>query len=820
MRPRTFLRGLACALALSLGACSDPAEELHAQLAAGEAALEAGDASHAVPAFKSALQIDPNDVGAHWGLARAYLSGNRITQALWELDETVRLAPDHHRARIELARLLRFGNAEEQEAAVAHAQHVIDAEALDEGDPERWAAWLAKGRALAALDRPDPAREAFETAAKLAPDEGAPPFVLGRFLEDHGDRAGAEAQYRRLRELEPGFDSTLVMARFLARERERDADAEALYRDALAEAAPGQQVVAYQALAGFLYARGRFDEAVAAIEAGLAARPDDPDLVAALAGLYQASGQPDRAEATLTAAAGRAAADDPLPALRLADFRRGRGDVAGALEATEAAIAAGGGSEARLRKAELLIQSSLAGGEPDARTRGRAIVDSELAKDDGLPEARLVSGWIDLLDGRPESAARSARRALDRRPDWPRAHLLLGRALLAQGELRGARNELERTLVLEPGSVEAHRRLAMLLLRTGDAEAALEHARDALRANPDDHAVRLVAADALLAAGRPDEAAGEVARIPDAARNAEALYAQGQLQAAAGDLEGGRQTLLRALEAAPHRIEVIEALFEIDQRTGRAADTVDRVDAALAERPNEARLHRLAGRAAMALGADDAAEGALRRAIELDPNDLTSYGVLAQFMAESGREEAIVESYEQAVAANPNVGVLRATLARLHEATGREDEAMAGYEEALRLDPSLAVAKANLAWLLAERDTDLDRALDLAQEAKAALPDLPDAADTLGWVLYKKGIPSAAVGYLQEAERLLPPGHPQLPLVRLHLALALEANGETAKARQVVDRALGATPDAPAGGSVAEELRALRETLPEPAETS
>jgi tetratricopeptide (TPR) repeat protein len=351
----------------------------------------------------------------------------------------------------------------------------------------------------------------------------------------------------------------------------------------------------------------------------------------------------------------------------------------------------------------------------------------------------------------------------------------------------------------------------------GRAEAALEHARVALRADPDDHAMRLVAADALRATGRLDEAADEVSRIPDAARNAEALYAQGQLEAAGGDLEGGRETLLRALEAAPHRPEILEALFEIDQRTGRAEESLARVDAALAVRPRDARLHRLAGRVAMVLGADDVAEQALRTAIELDPNDLVSYGVLAQFMATSGREDAIVESYEQAVAANPNVGVLRATLARLHEATGREDEAMAGYEEALRLDPSLAVAKNNLAWLLAERGTDLDRALDLAQEAKAALPDLPDTADTLGWVLYRKGIPSAAVGYFQEAERLLPPDHPQLALVRLHLALALQANGEPSEARAVVDRALAEAGGRGAAGPVADELRALRDALPETA---
>ena len=32
------------------------------------------------------------------------------------------------------------------------------------------------------------------------------------------------------------------------------------------------------------------------------------------------------------------------------------------------------------------------------------------------------------------------------------------------------------------------------------------------------------------------------------------------------------------------------------------------------------------------------------------------------------------------------------------------------------------------------------------------MPDSPNTADTLGWVLYKRGVASAAVGYLREAE--------------------------------------------------------------------
>ncbi len=108
----------------------------------------------------------------------------------------------------------------------------------------------------------------------------------------------------------------------------------------------------------------------------------------------------------------------------------------------------------------------------------------------------------------------------------------------------------------------------------------------------------------------------------------------------------------------------------------------------------------------------------------------------------------------------------------------------------MRLDPNMAVAKNNLAYLIADEGSNLDRALDLAQEAKAKLPDSGNVADTLGYVLLKKGIPEAAIGYLQEAEASFKPGEADLGVVRMHLATAYEANRQPDKARETLSRAI------------------------------
>jgi len=201
-------------------------------------------------------------------------------------------------------------------------------------------------------------------------------------------------------------------------------------------------------------------------------------------------------------------------------------------------------------------------------------------------------------------------------------------------------------------------------------------------------------------------------------------------------------------------------------------------------------LVRLEGLALVLSGEGAQAENRLRRAIEMDPNDLAAYQALARYLLGSGRRAESLQTYESAVRSRPDAAPLRFTLGTLYEAEGRREDAMREYEEAIRLDGNLAVAKNNLAYLLAEEGRDLDRALELAQQAKAQLPDNPNAADTLGWVLYKKGIAAAAVDYLKEAESGFPPDHPDLGWVRYHLAQAYEANQQPEQARQALQRAL------------------------------
>jgi tetratricopeptide (TPR) repeat protein len=780
-----FLRTCALlAAALALLACQDDAARLAEHQERAEAYLEEEKYAEAIIEFKNMLQVDPNRADAHHGLAKALIGEKKIRQAYWELQETVRLEPGNLDARLEYGQFLLFGKESDIENALTQAEEVLAVE------PERASAWVLKARSLQALKRDDEAGEAFAQAVEVAPEEAAPLLLLANYHRRREAPSEAEPLYRKLVEVEPSFASHAALAAFLAADGERDDEAEESYRKAVELAEEERRATAYSLLANFFYARERFDAAELVLREGIDAEKDNLELIYGLARFYHARGETAKADAMIETAT-QADPDDPQPYLLLSSYRGRQGDLEGALEAAEAALGASPDDlRSKLRKAELLVDIGYRGDDRSQVAQGRAIVNAVLARDEANPEALFVKAKIDLAEEELDAAAAALRRAIETRPEWAQAHFLLGSTLLLQGDRTAARAEVSRALELDADLVEAQRILARIHAALGDHALAVETGRRVLRRSPGDAATHILVAQSLLRQDKVDEALAELEAIPEEDRGEEAHYALGRLFAKRRDWEAARSHLMMAYDPQSPRFEVLRALLDLDVREGRLAESAERIQAAQQAAPDDSKLNRLNGEVLLYSGKRAEAEVAFRRAIELDPNDLSGYQNLARYLAITGRPGEVLATYESALKRNPNSGSLHMVVGSLYELQSKNEEAMARYEEAIRLDPELAVARNNLAYLLTEEGGDLDRALELAQEAKALLPDNPNAADTLGWVLYKKDLPSAAIGYLKEAESAMDAEEPQLALVRHHLALAYEANDEPEQAQQALERAI------------------------------
>jgi len=119
-------------------------------------------------------------------------------------------------------------------------------------------------------------------------------------------------------------------------------------------------------------------------------------------------------------------------------------------------------------------------------------------------------------------------------------------------------------------------------------------------------------------------------------------------------------------------------------------------------------------------------------------------------------------------------------MAYLYRSRGDIAKAIDSYENLLRVNESYGPAANDLAYLYADMNQNLERALTLALKAKELIPQNADVADTLGWVYLKSGSPLMAKNQFLEAIGLVA-SH---PVFRYHLGLAYYQQQDFPKARE------------------------------------
>jgi tetratricopeptide (TPR) repeat protein len=798
------------AFVIALGGCASDEDRLAEFMERGDAYAENDEFEEAIIEFKNVLQIDPNHAAAHEALSLAYLEVNKPREAFWEMSETVRLDPTNVDAR------LRYGTISSAigEFALAREQ----AEAVLEIEPDHAQGYALRAQAREGLEDFEGAEADQLSAIDSRRQAAAYRFLYASFLERRQRYEEAIVVLRELVDLEPSYMAVSTLARLVAAWGNDSKEAEALFRRGIEVAleTPQERVQrteddgdelesllpnviyadavpsAYLMLASFQFSADRFHESIATLEEGTSKVEGDTRLIYQMARLYASRGMDEEADALILRAT-RESPDEAAPQLILSAYLGQQGDLEGALEAAVAAVAIEPDNPtAQMRHAELLVDIGYRENDTEQIENAREIVDALLAVEPSNPEANFVRAKLSLSENDPQSAEQSLLTALEARPEWAQARFVLGSALISAGEVGRARGEFARAIELDPAMADARKALTQIHAELEEHEFAVEQGRAYLRQVPGDHQVRIIVGQSLIRIGRSEEAYEEISMIPDEERGAAVYFALGRLDVAFGRKDLGRKRLLMANEMRPDNAAVLRILLALDREAGQLEQSSARIRSAVEKSPEDSDLSELMAEVAALEGDAKSARSSLERAVEIDPRNVSAQLALADLELREGDFEGTISVMESATAAIPESSDLQYRLALLYEQSGQVDKSMAAYERAIALNNNLAEAKNNLAYLLSETPgADLDRALELAQQAKEQRPDDPNAADTLGWVLLKRGVPSAAIGYLEESYERFPEDAFQFRgIVGNHLAEAYEKNREPAKAIATSEKVL------------------------------
>jgi tetratricopeptide (TPR) repeat protein len=296
---------------------------------------------------------------------------------------------------------------------------------------------------------------------------------------------------------------------------------------------------------------------------------------------------------------------------------------------------------------------------------------------------------------------------------------------------------------------------------------------------------------ALYGLGRTGDARQALAALlarPDPPVEAVVEYAKRE---GAANPAPARAALEAALVRTPGDPRALESLATLDVAEGHPEHAIARIDEEI--NAGRARPRTLFLRAQLLAAQGDLAraEADVLRAFEAAPALPGAVELLFDIYRRQNRLAEAQRSFEQADSA----GVLhvggRLLLARLYASQGDTAKAQAALERVIAENPQMGSAKNDLAFLVAQRGEQLERAVELAREARRALPENAATLDTLGYVYYRAGRPEAALVELRRAVELAErPGAPIAPIYPYHLGLVLQALGRNDEAARAFERAL------------------------------
>ncbi len=149
--------------------------------------------SEAVPEFRAALEMDPDNAFLHFALAKALLDQQEGDAAIKEYREALRLKPAFGEAHLGLGKALHAKN-DDAGAAAEYRE-------ATRFDPDNADAHEALGSALKATGDVQGALVEYQEAVRLEPGSAMTRLSLGRAFEAIGDQETAEDTFQTAREL-------------------------------------------------------------------------------------------------------------------------------------------------------------------------------------------------------------------------------------------------------------------------------------------------------------------------------------------------------------------------------------------------------------------------------------------------------------------------------------------------------------------------------------------------------------------------------------------------------------------------------------------
>lgn len=743
------------------GCSRDPGVRKRKYLESGQRYFAKGRYREAAIQFANAIQVDPKYADAHYALAKADLRLQKWNLANREMARVIELQPQNFQAHLDALNLLI--------AARDFAEAQPHADLLLAQQPSNPQVHVAVADLQASQGKLADAVKEIQAAITLSPTQWEPYLTLAALQVEMEQLDLAGGNLEKAVRFGPGVTNTHMALGDYYRSQNRYAESEKQFLDALN------------------------------------CDPSDPNPYSALVRLYMLEGNRNKAE-TLLKDSSTQFRSNPAGYRLLADFYVASGDLDKA-SAEYTSLNRDHPEDLRVKKNYvklLILQSRLDG--------ARQLNDEILKRSPGDTDALIFRGEIQTRDGHASNGIETLQMAIKNEPQSGLAHYYLAMALETNGEIAQAESELQKAVQLQPDLSDAYKSLALTSLREGDIrelEQAADHIITLEPSTPDGYLFRSVA---YLSRRQFSAAEKDVLQAIDLAPRKPQVYVQlGNLRFTQRELAEAKKAYEQALAFDASSADAFNGVINVYLVEKRSNEAVLFAKSQITKAPTQSAFYDSLGSLIFDYQRDiPDAEVAFQKAIEIDKHNTDAVRKLGQLEAAKGSFENAVSLYESSLKDNPNDFGFYILLGELYESKSNWEKAKEMYQKVLDMRPSNPLASNNLAYVMLQTGGNVDTALNLAQTARRGMPDSPNAADTLGWAFFRKGIFESAIVQFQDALKLDRKNRlPESATVHYHLALAYEQIGQEVLAKEHFQRVLVINPNYSEAAAVKQQLSNL-----------
>jgi tetratricopeptide (TPR) repeat protein len=739
-------------LGLILSACSQTPEVRSANyLAAGKKLLLKKDAPRAILQFRNALKATPDNPEVYFQLGEAYSATKDLTAALGAYRKTLEMDSKHPGARLRMAQMM---VASSDAQTVKNARDQLRELVKQSASSTEILNTIAFAELR--LGNMDSAVDSLDKVLSQAPGElGASAMLAGAKLLNHDPKGAEEILIKACKQAPQSSEARRTLGDFYV-EQKRLADAEAQF------------------------------------QAAIGMDPKNGAALLDLARLQVGEKRDQEADQNFRRLA-KFEQYRSIHAIFL--FQQGRRDE-GIVELEK--LNKENPEDRKIRSN--LVVAYRAVGRPDSADKVLAQVLKSNPKDSDalLQRAEIAIGAKDY-----GVAEADLNQVLQLRPESPEVHYLLAKLNQAKGATLTYRQELSETLRLNPNLLAVRVELARNLSSTpSGAHASLDLLDAAPPSQKDSLPIVIQRNWAFWTLGDMAAMRKGIDLGLSRERSTDLLIQFGLWKLRSGDPVGARPLVEEALRLDPSDLRAVEALSQTYLAEKNSTMALRKVKEYASQRPQAAAAQDFLGVMLMVNGDRQQARTAFEAAKAADPSYTKADLALVQMDAAENKFEDAHKRLEAILAVNGGNETARLWLGNIEETMGRHTAAIEHFRKVVQANPNNAQASNNLAYLLSEYANSPDEALKYAEKAVNVAPDKLIYYDTMGWTLYRKGLYTSAITYLERAAA----DKSGDVVWKYHLAMAYAKAGDLSRGRVALASALKINSNVP-------EAKAAREIL-------